>query len=75
MNIDAPLANFDNANPGCFPSIADAQPFAYEDRPAPNPELWLYRERTIALLRRYLRISIEVGRLHRFWAENCFDRR
>lgn len=28
-----------------------------------NPELWLYRERTIALLRRYLRISIEVGRL------------
>src|SRR3954469_9995692 len=28
-----------------------------------NPDLWLYRERTIALLRRYLRISIEVGRL------------
>jgi hypothetical protein len=26
-------------------------------------DLWLYRERTIALLRRYLRISIEVGRL------------
>lgn len=35
---------------------------------APTPEggdpgLWLYRERTIALLKRYLRISIEVGRL------------
>ena len=28
-----------------------------------NPDLWLYRERTIAMLRRYLRISIEVGRL------------
>lgn len=28
-----------------------------------NPDLWLYRERTMALLRRYLRISIEVGRL------------
>src|SRR3954465_378954 len=28
-----------------------------------NPDLWLYRARTIALLRRYLRISIEVGRL------------
>jgi hypothetical protein len=28
-----------------------------------NPDLWLYRERTLALLRRYLRISIEVGRL------------
>src|SRR6266851_5761068 len=28
-----------------------------------NADLWLYRERTIALLRRYPRISIEVGRL------------
>lgn len=28
-----------------------------------DPDIWLYRERTVALLRRYLRISIEVGRL------------
>lgn len=28
-----------------------------------DPDLWLYRERTVALLKRYLRISIEVGRL------------
>ena len=28
-----------------------------------DPELWLYRERTIALLKRYLRMSVEVGRL------------
>jgi hypothetical protein len=28
-----------------------------------DAEIWLYRQRTIALLRRYLRISIEVGRL------------
>jgi hypothetical protein len=28
-----------------------------------DPDLWLYRERTVALLRRYLRISLEVGRL------------
>src|SRR5881396_3326590 len=28
-----------------------------------SAEMWLYRERTLALLRRYLRISIEVGRL------------
>jgi hypothetical protein len=27
------------------------------------PDLWLYRSRTAALLRRYLRFSIEVGRL------------
>jgi hypothetical protein len=28
-----------------------------------DPNLWLYRERTIALLKRYVRMSIEVGRL------------
>lgn len=28
-----------------------------------DPDLWLYRERTIALLRRYLQSSIEIGRL------------
>lgn len=28
-----------------------------------DPDLWLYRERTIGLLKRYLRLSIEVGRL------------
>jgi DNA-directed RNA polymerase specialized sigma24 family protein len=26
-------------------------------------DLWLYRERTVALLKRYLRLSVEVGRL------------
>ena len=35
----------------------------FADTTVRNPELWLYRERTVALLRRYLRISIEVGRL------------
>ena len=43
------------------PLVADAAPEA--TAVGRNPELWLYRERTIALLRRYLRISIEVGRL------------
>src|SRR5881394_2147053 len=28
-----------------------------------NPDFWLYRARTIALLKRYLRFAIEVGRL------------
>jgi len=28
-----------------------------------NPDLWLYRDRTVALLRRYMRLSVEVGRL------------
>lgn len=38
-------------------------PFPYSEIEPANPDLWLYRERTTALLRRYLRISIEVGRL------------
>jgi hypothetical protein len=33
-----------------------------EDTPGRDPDLWLYRQRTVALLRRYLRLSIEVGR-------------
>jgi DNA-directed RNA polymerase specialized sigma24 family protein len=28
-----------------------------------DPDLWLYRERTRGLLKRYLRLSVEVGRL------------
>jgi DNA-directed RNA polymerase specialized sigma24 family protein len=28
-----------------------------------DPDLWLYRDRTVGLLKRYFRISIEVGRL------------
>lgn len=37
----------------------------YLDHPEADfdPDLWLYRERTIALLRRYVRIALEVGRL------------
>jgi hypothetical protein len=31
--------------------------------PGGNPDLWLYRKRTVGLLRRYMRLSIEVGRL------------
>jgi hypothetical protein len=32
-------------------------------RRARIPDLWLYRDRTVALLRRYMRLSIEVGRM------------
>ena len=31
--------------------------------PGENPDLCLYRERTLCLLRRYMRLSVEVGRL------------
>ena len=31
--------------------------------PGSDPDLWLYRDRTLGMLRRYNRLSIEVGRL------------
>ena len=31
--------------------------------PATDPDLWPYRDRTVGMLRRYLRLAIEVGRL------------
>jgi hypothetical protein len=47
------------------PVIAVVVPGAavMESTSGANPDLWLYRERTVGMLRRYLRISIEVGRL------------
>jgi hypothetical protein len=37
----------------------------YSDEPqlGNDPDLWLYRDRTIGMLRRYMRLSVEVGRL------------
>ena len=37
-----------------------------------DPDIWLYRDRTIALLRRYFRISIEVGRLPSLMGREIF---
>jgi len=34
-----------------------------EETAARDPYLWLYRDRTLGMLRRYLRLSVEVGRL------------
>ncbi|SPE41201.1 hypothetical protein SBA7_1540003 [Candidatus Sulfotelmatobacter sp. SbA7] len=36
---------------------------SYEITPPADPDLWLYRDRTSAILRRYLRLAVEVGRL------------
>jgi predicted DNA-binding protein (UPF0251 family) len=35
----------------------------HTSEPGSDPDLWLYRDRTVAMLKRYLRLSIEVGRL------------
>jgi hypothetical protein len=46
-------------------AAAADQPTIFPDTQAPaaDPDLWLYRKRTVGLLRRYMRLSIEVGRL------------
>jgi predicted DNA-binding protein (UPF0251 family) len=75
MSANLPLGPSDvlalDCDLGSFPRAAD--PLAAEKNvslpsdvvnpPVRDPKLWLYRERTIALLKRYLRFSIEVGRL------------
>ena len=43
--------------------------------PPIDPELWLYRERTVGLLKRYFRISIEVGRLPSLLGRELFRSR
>jgi hypothetical protein len=49
--------------PGLESSTPDDDETAIsEDVPGSSPNLWLYRQRTVALLRRYLRLSIEVVR-------------
>jgi DNA-directed RNA polymerase specialized sigma24 family protein len=40
-----------------------------------DPDLWLYRERTRALLRRYQRLSVEVGRLPSLLGREIFHSR
>jgi hypothetical protein len=51
-----------------FPTRLNAPTEAQlEDDPLDrNPDLWMYRKRTVALLRRYLRFSLETGRLPSF---------
>lgn len=51
---------------GYFPTrthVAYWDEFQTEGEASFDADLWLYRERTVALLRRYLQASIEVGRL------------
>lgn len=62
----------DGGVPGALPASLLAPPPEPEDgslidaEPAwisANSDLWMYRDRTVAMLRRYFRYSIEVGRL------------
>jgi hypothetical protein len=38
-----------------------------------DPELWLYRERTVSLLRRYFRFSVEAGRVPSLLGRELFQ--
>jgi hypothetical protein len=53
------FAGEESSNP--LADIANPPPAA--GLPGHDPDLWLYRDRTVGMLRRYLRLSIEVGRL------------
>ncbi len=52
-------------------AVATAEDIA-ATRPEPEPELSIYRSHTIALLRRYMRLSLEVGRLPSLIGRECF---
>jgi len=44
-------------------------------REDPEIDLWFYRQRTVALLKRYARASVEVGRLPSLLGRECFRSR
>jgi hypothetical protein len=66
-NGDVANGELDSRSSSCLPSLgAGAMPRDASDAPyipGSDPDLWLYRERTLGMLRRYHRLSVEVGRL------------
>ena len=44
-------------------------------REVPEIDLWFYRQRTVSLLKRYARASVEVGRLPSLLGRECFRAR
>ncbi len=55
------------------PDHAQLEDARLEDDPLDrNPDLWLYRKRTVGLLRRYMRFSLETGRLPSFVGREFF---
>ncbi|MGA8500919.1 MAG: hypothetical protein WB683_05180 [Candidatus Sulfotelmatobacter sp.] len=55
------------------PEDARLEDAGLEDDPLErNPDLWLYRKRTVGLLRRYMRFSLETGRLPSFVGREFF---
>jgi hypothetical protein len=48
-------------------AVVDSRPY--------DPDIWLYRHRTVGLLKRYLRMSVEVGRLPSLLGREIFRSR
>jgi hypothetical protein len=73
---DLPAHDFPaGLNVGDDPRLEDArlEDARLEDDPLDrNPDLWLYRKRTVGLLRRYMRFSLETGRLPSFVGREFF---
>ena len=61
----------ENSKPAAGRTVISANRTAAES----DPDLWLYRDRTVALLRRYMRLSIEVGRLSSLLGREFFRSR
>jgi hypothetical protein len=65
MQVDPPTeaTGQEPAQDGPAQAVNEGEISADPPAPSSDPDLWLYRDRTVALLRRYMRLSIEVGRL------------
>jgi DNA-directed RNA polymerase specialized sigma24 family protein len=55
-------------------AVADESPSWFEDDwdSGRNPDLWIYRQRTVALLNRYFRMSMEMGKLPSILGQQFF---
>ena len=71
--VDNPLPHIGPANvqthwpPESLDAVVDTHPY--------NPDLWLYRQKTICLLKKYMRMSVEVGRLPSLLGREIFRTR
>jgi DNA-directed RNA polymerase specialized sigma24 family protein len=63
LETEAEAIGEDLAQESPTPAADELGILDHTQAPGSDPDLWLYRKRTVALLRRYLRLSIEVGRL------------
>jgi hypothetical protein len=60
---DAEVIEGEPVQEGPTPAADETAISADTHAPSGDPDLWLYRDRTVGLLRRYMRLSIEVGRM------------